>query len=1021
MARVLTHTGVTYSSPNPIEAVRAMWQGSEHNALRFTHDILFGPIAIRVPVRMPSVTLQVVAQGALVASGYWMQKLADSAAVAAGERTIVLSEPDGIDTIMLFTAAELTLISIVVRLSSEPIGELVYDTYHHRANTRSTVPASELEEPVVLASVTGLDEHGALQAHQSSVGLRWNRREAGGAYLRADAPVLVQVRRADLAEDGVTVLRTAILNEAAPALVSQRREPASGGPGPELPHYADRSLPDGHYAYAARGIDIFGVLSDWGPAQTVDVLDRRAPPPPQAVRASYLDPLDPWLSQADTDWANANGPGLKLAWEWPGIFRLQAPDVVPPLAEFRIYATLGGLNILAGSVTQVAVRGDESELATDMRLPDGLGREWIRVGQHFFQILANSGGANGSITVANLAAPRRVPQPGSCSITFGLRRDYWSDYGEATSWQRRVHVEAAAAIPLVSAQVTGVAAFDAADDPAAVIARAGATRTVTTDGALADADGVLLPGALLCEGVVYRAYGHTLGNTLKIHIVPAISPTDSSLVEPPAGAPCAYYPGRRYEVRIAGLELLVPPGQATAQAHVALSTSDGAAHTADDPVWAQPGRGGLGGRPGNESALSPASQIVAVRRTQPAVVGNVPRATDAPIFARPANYYGQARYTLSWEVVTGADGYAVYRCSGVALFEQDRAQRQAQTGYYASGGVFGDDAGYAAWLASFDPSLSEAEMLAQPDAHRDAWRSWAGRFYSTRTDAQLQALADREGNQAAFRRLNADTVSATSYDDTFDGRGRGCYLYRIRTLDAAGNLSEWSATFPPVHIFDVTPPATPSIEAVTSGENSITIQWKRGSEADIAEYRIWRGESSAALADLRRVAPTAIVPAEAGTTVLFTDHGLVGLRTYHYRVAAVDTRGNLSVASATLSAWAVDTTPPEPPPITSLEWVRVDRSGHEFPATGPAPDGKSLSFAVKVEWQGSSDSSAMVQFRNSSMPDFANASTWLVGGTAVYVHKNSLSYLEQEYRILIRGSNGMFNQTFEERVLPALG
>ena len=66
-----------------------------------------------------------------------------------------------------------------------------------------------------------------------------------------------------------------------------------------------------------------------------------------------------------------------------------------------------------------------------------------------------------------------------------------------------------------AAQVTGrvvnVTDFDPAPERGDPHAQ-GATRTVTLDRRLEDPDGVLLPGALLCDGMVYLAYGHTLGN-----------------------------------------------------------------------------------------------------------------------------------------------------------------------------------------------------------------------------------------------------------------------------------------------------------------------------------------------------------------------------------------------------------------------------------------------------------------------------------------------------------------------------
>ena len=231
-------------------------------------------------------------------------------------------------------------------------------------------------------------------------------------------------------------------------------------------------------------------------------------------------------------------------------------------------------------------------------------------------------------------------------------------------------------------------------------------------------------------------------------------------------------------------------------------------------------------------------------------LGNVPRA-KGPILARPANYYGLAKYTLTWEAVPGAAGYAVLRCSGAALFNQDQEQREHRLGDYATSEVFADDPGFSAWPAGYDFSLTEDELLTDPDSYLDAWGAWADHFYPQLTDSAVQDLADRKGNEGAFQRTNKDPALSRSYTDTFDGRGQGFYVYRIRTIDAAGNLGDYSPSFPPVHIFNVNPPAQPVITKISGGQKQISIRWAAHPGDSVAGYLLYRTQDPALAGDWR--------------------------------------------------------------------------------------------------------------------------------------------------------------------------
>ena len=197
---------------------------------------------------------------------------------AAGEITFEFENEDGISQILLLPVGSFDLVSIVTRDEIGVVSDLVYDAFHVRANSAWARSRVTLDPPAVVSAPTTVTE-GQLIRGQSRVDLRWDRDEAGADYLNADAPVFYLIQRADLAGDGTTVLRKSILNADAPTLVSKRTLRAGASANYRM--VAWRRL----YGTAARGVDLFGVLGDWGPSRRIDVRDRRSPPPPQAVEA----------------------------------------------------------------------------------------------------------------------------------------------------------------------------------------------------------------------------------------------------------------------------------------------------------------------------------------------------------------------------------------------------------------------------------------------------------------------------------------------------------------------------------------------------------------------------------------------------------------------------------------------------------------------------------------------------------------------------------------------------------------
>jgi hypothetical protein len=330
--------------------------------------------------------------------------------------------------------------------------------------------------------------------------------------------------------------------------------------------------------------------------------------------------------------------------------------------------------------------------------------------------------------------------------------------------------------------------------------------------------------------------------------------------------------------------------------------------------------------------------------------------------AEPADWYGRARYSLAFDVVAGATGYRVLRASTAALFERDRVLRQTGAAPY-TGGPFDDGGASAAWLAENHPAVSVADLTADLKTHPDAaavlaaWRGWAAWYYPALLNKEVMQLADEvEGTQDAFQPAHPGTIPGPPYRDTLDGRGLGRFVYRVRSVDASGNAGAWSLTFPLVEARDVTPPATPVLLSALGAESAVVITWRTNREPDLAEYRVWSAERAEELADVRRRAVHAqVVPTAGAASESWTDAELAGRVDRFYRVAAVDSSGNVSEPTSIVRCRPVDTIAPNPPAWVGAEWVQLDTAGEVHPWSEAAPPGESWSSAVLLAWEGDED------------------------------------------------------------------
>jgi len=151
------------------------------------------------------------------------------------------------------------------------------------------------------------------------------------------------------------------------------------------------------------------------------------------------------------------------------------------------------------------------------------------------------------------------------------------------------------------------------------------------------------------------------------------------------------------------------------------------------------------------------------------------------------------------------------------------------------------------------------------------------------------------------------TPTGTSVSNTGLTNGTN-YSYRVRAVDAAGNLSPYSSVASASTLDTAAPTAPSGLIAAAAGTSQINLNWTASTDnVGVTQYRVERCQGAGCTSFAQVLTP-------AGTSV--SDTGLTASTTYLYRVRAADAAGNLSGYSATMSATtqaAPDTTPPTVP------------------------------------------------------------------------------------------------------------
>ena len=155
------------------------------------------------------------------------------------------------------------------------------------------------------------------------------------------------------------------------------------------------------------------------------------------------------------------------------------------------------------------------------------------------------------------------------------------------------------------------------------------------------------------------------------------------------------------------------------------------------------------------------------------------------------------------------------------------------------------------------------------------------------SDENDEMCYDDDGSGPVVMRSVCSARSGTLFDCNHDD-------YFLAGTPAADNwlATHWNTAnsaflMDPGFVPDTTAPAAPSGVAATPGPGQVTVSWTANGEADLAGYRVLRN---------------GVQVASLGKVTSYVDSGLSSSQTYAYVVRAVDTTGNVSGDSATVSA-----------------------------------------------------------------------------------------------------------------------
>ena len=273
-----------------------------------------------------------------------------------------------------------------------------------------------------------------------------------------------------------------------------------------------------------------------------------------------------------------------------------------------------------------------------------------------------------------------------------------------------------------------------------------------------------------------------------------------------------------------------------------------------------------------------------------------------------------SQINLSWSASTDNDviaGYRVYR-NGAFLIQLADVTTYQDTGLSAPTTYsYNVDAIDASGNVSGLSAAANATTLATPDTTAPSTPSGLTANAVSASQINLNWTASTDNVAVTGYRITRNGTllttlgNVTTYQDTGLAAAT-TYTYRVRALDAAGNVSSLStaASATTLAVPDTTAPTTPTgLVATAISSARIGLSWSTSTDnVAVTGYRIYRN---------------GVFLATLGNVITYESAGLTASTAYSYNVDAIDAAGNASGTSTAASATTLA------PNTATLAWDAV--------------------------------------------------------------------------------------------------